>query len=497
MRYLRPIFSSLLSILLLGCGHLRGSHANRQAHEDGVANSIVEVIVTYQEYSPFMPWQKNQPGVRYGYGVVVDDSTVITSEHLVRNHRLVELRRPRTGEKIGASVEISDYQAGLALLKIPPSKSSEWMKPIRLSSRVPRGAKVCVYQLDETTQIQRGNAEVLTISVTKLPWAPYSSLTFQLLSNVSINGDGAMVVYDDKLAGIIVSYESTSRTATMLPYPLIARFLDDARNPPYKGFASAGFLWNNLVDPAKRAYLGVTDEGKGILLLSILPGTGASETLKPNDVILEWDGRPVDNLGFYNDPDFGRLTFSHLIKGRRRPGDTVAATVVRDKKKHVIQVPLRRRTDEDSLIPDNVEGKQAQYLIEGGMIIRELSGKYLMSHGSGWKTSVGARIAHIYLTQRYMPTNRGDRVIVLAGVLPDAINIGYQRFRNYIITHLNGKPVKTMAQVFDVKEKDRSITRIKLQSVDVDLVLDKEDLQAANVRLARLYRVSQTSFRRK
>jgi len=482
--------------LVTGCGHLGGVARRSKAHEDGVSGSIVEIIVTYQEYSPFMPWQKNQPGVRYGYGVVVDESTVITTENLVRNHRLVELRRPRTGEKIGVSVEISDTQAGLALLKVPRIKAAEGMKPIGLVAGVTQNERVQIYQLDETTQVQRGDAEVLTISVAKLPWAPYSCLTFQLLSKVNINGDGAMVVHDGKLAGIIISYDSSSRTALMLPYPVIKRFLEDARNPPYRGFASAGFLWNTLVDPAKRAYLGVEEEGKGILLLSILPGTGASETLKPNDVILEWDGKQVDNLGFYEDSEFGRLTFSHLIKGRRRPGDTVTATIVRDKKKHVIRVPLRRRTDEDSMIPDNVSGEQAEYLVEGGMIIRELSGKYLMSHGGSWKESVGARIAHLYLTKRYMPEKKGDRVIVLGGALPDPINIGYQRFRNYIITHLNGKPVKTMAQVFRIKDEDGSITRIRLQSVDVDLVLDKDALQEANARLARLYRVSRMSFRR-
>ena len=84
-------------------------------------SALVEVTVSFQEFDPFFPWQQRAPGMRRGYGILVDNSHVLTTENLVRNHRLVELRRLRTGEKIAATVELSDCQ-----IRSCPSENNEW-----------------------------------------------------------------------------------------------------------------------------------------------------------------------------------------------------------------------------------------------------------------------------------------------------------------------------------------------------------------------------------
>ena len=491
-----------ITILLSGCGtiatDLSSSAPNgMNTTSPDIEKGLVEVMVTYQEFSAFLPWQKKQPHTRSGYGVAVDDTTVITMEKLVRNQELVELRKARTGEKIRARVLISDIQSGMALLKIQDSVQEGWLHPVKLIDKLPQKAKVKIYQLDETAQIQKGDADVLSISVSPLPLSPHNTLTFKLLSNMNINADGAMVTYKGKLAGIVSHYNSSSRTATMLPYTVIDHFLADAAHKPYKGFASAGFFWTTLVDPAKRSYLGVHEQNKGILVLSVPPSTGNAEGLKPNDVILKWDGYSIDNMGYYDDEKFGRLAFPYLIRGKRAPGDVVPVTIIRDRASMTVKVTLHHRTDSDALIPDNITGQQPEYLIEGGLFIRELTGKYLMAHGSRWRRAAGSNIAQIYMTRKHMPSRKGERVVVLAGVLSDPVNIGYQNFRNHIITHLNDTPVWNMDDVFRIRERDKLITRIRLQFVGVELILDAKLLPEANERLATLYRVPSLSFRRK
>ncbi len=69
-----------------------------------VDNALLEILVSYQENDPFVPWRKRQPGRRIGYGVVIDKGLVLTTESLVRSHTLVELRRAARGEKIPARV---------------------------------------------------------------------------------------------------------------------------------------------------------------------------------------------------------------------------------------------------------------------------------------------------------------------------------------------------------------------------------------------------------
>jgi S1-C subfamily serine protease len=281
----------------------------------------------------------------------------------------------------------------------------------------------------------------------------------------------------------------------MLPACLLRRFHEDVKQSPYEGFASAGFLWKDLVDPAKRAWLGVTDPGRGVQVLACVPGSGAADALRPGDVVLRWDSFDVDNLGFYEDPDFGRLALSYLVLGRRRPGDAVPCVIVRDKRRIETQVKLGRWSDGDALIPENVEGARAAYLVEGGLILQELSGKYLKAYGGRWEQRVDPRLSHAYTTSRLAPEKPGDRIVVLSGVLPDTANIGYEGFRDAVVTAVNGQPVRNLADVFRAVDRDGCVYRVSLQSVGTDLVLDRASLEEANARLARQYRITQRSWR--
>ena len=339
-------------------------------------------------------------------------------------------------------------RSDLALLKITNGADAIETPAVRIAEHVASTGNVEILQFDETSQLQRGKAQIINVSLSELPTAPYPALIFSLLTDLNVNGEGAVAVCDGKIAGLIVSYDPGSRVGHMLPYLMLRHFLNDALKPPYKGFATAGVTWTSLIDPAKREYLGVKQNGKGILVLSCLPGTGSAETLKPNDVILAWDGNSIDNLGFYDDPDFGRLGFANLIKGKHEPGDVVPLVIVRDGTEKTVNVRLDRWLDSAALIPEDVTGEQAEYLVEGGLIIREVTGRYLKSHGPDWQQEVDSRLVHLYLTQRYSPSQPDEHVVILSGVLPASINIGYQNHQDMIITGLNGKPVRNMSDVF-------------------------------------------------
>lgn len=470
--------------------------APAHAGEPPTDASLVEVLVTYQEHDPLMPWQKREPGLRRGYGVFVNHSRVITTESLVRNHELIELRRPRTGEKIPAKVEMSDPQANLACLSVRAGRLLRDVLPIPLAESVDRAARVSIVQFDDTRQIQRGDARTYQVSIASLPRAPYATLSFSLLTDFNVNGEGAPVVQSNALAGLMMSYNWNTRIGNMLPYCLIRRFLDNVDAPPYAGFASAGFLWNELVDPAKRRFLGVEESEGGVQVLAMVPGSGAAESLEPNDVILEWDGRPIDNLGFYQDPEFGRLAFSYLIAGYRKPGDQVPARIVRGRKPLTVHVRLSRLSDAAMLVPENAAGEKPDYLVEGGLVLRELDAAYLRAHGNEWQQRTDSRLVYDYLTRRYRPERPGDRIVILTGILPDRINTSYQRFNEEVVTHVNGKPIRNIGDVFDIVRADGSVQRLTLQGVGVDLVLDKAELPAANERLSRLYRIPSLRFRR-
>jgi len=466
------------------------------APSDATASNLLQVIVTSQQQHPMMPWQASELGRTAGYGIALDNRTVITTEHLVRNAKFIELRRPRSGTRIPATVRLADAQVNLALLDIGTGAAPSNFAAIATDGPSHKRQPVTILQFDETSQVQEGEGQVVQIMMAPLSDAPYASLAYSVLTDLNVNGEGAPVITEGRLAGLMMSYSRGERVGHMVPEFVIGRFLERAQTKPYPGFASAGFGWTALVDPVKRRYLGLTNDDRGVMVLSVLPRAAGTTDIKPNDVILSWGGKPVDNLGFYEDPDFGRMDLACLIKMRGRVGDPVTVGIVRDRKPMDVPLSLVQREDAEALIPEDLEGTPVEYLIEGGLVIRELTGRYLYAHGADWRRAADPRLVNLYLSQKLRPEKPGDRVVILSLVLPDPINIGYQDLFNRTITALNGKPVRNMGDVFRIASQDGAIERITIEAVGVDLVLDRDALPAANARIARNYGIPRLFHKR-
>lgn len=462
----------------------------------GVANSIVEVVVTAQRYDPQIPWRQERPVGRLGYGVAIAPGRIVTCEDLVRNATLVEVRRPGKADKIQARLIQSDARANAALLDVPSRAGTNAFPALEWNEAVATGTQVTLAQFDAAGQMQTGDGRITEIAVEPLPGAPHNLLTFSVLTDLKFDRSGAPVLRDGRLVGLVMHYDDASQTSLVLPAPVLKAFVSSADRPPYTGLATAGVMWSPLIDPVKRRYYGLPEDDRGVLVSRTVPGTSAASALAPDDVILQWDGRAVDSQGYYDDPDFGRLSFSHLIAGRRRPGDTVPVTIWRDRQSVDVAVRLDPFSDETSLIPLNTEGRQASYLVEGGILLRELTADYLFAHGNRWMLNANPRLVNLYLTRAHFPSSPGEKVVILAAILPDLINRGYQGYRDDIVTHVNGERIANLKDVFAIRERDGGIWRIATQSRGVDIVLNADELEAANRRIAERYRIPQLRLMR-
>jgi S1-C subfamily serine protease len=439
---------------------------------------VVQIVTTYQTHNPFIPWQKLAPRARIGFGVLVAPGKVLTTETVVRNQLMIELARARSGAKIPARVIQADPEANLALLEVLDPTQLADLQPIPVAAAAP-DSTLSIAQLDETREFQAGNARLVRILVDGLPEAPFQTLTFKVLVDLDVSAPGAPVIVNDALVGIAMSYDGASRTAMLIPYPALAQFIDDLADGRYDGLASAGFLWQPLVDPVKRRYLGADGVATGVQVLSCLPRSGADGVLQPMDMVLEWDGQSIDNMGYYLDDTFGRLLMPHLIK-KRRPGDTVPVTILRAGKRLTVQMTLSRYNDENAYVPENITATPDDYLVEGGLVMYALSGRWLHAHGRNWQAKANSRLVHLYLTKRVAPEMPGDRIVLLATVLPHDINIGYQHLRTQIVEQINGSPVRNLEDVFRIRARDGNINRLRLKSFGIDLVLDADRIAEAN-----------------
>jgi|GEM_PF-551831 len=451
--------------------------------------TIVEVIATCQDFDPQIPWRKKPPQIRQGLGVVVAGNQVLTFDGIVRNSALIEVRRARSGTKLEAKTVVTDEQVGAALLKISDENAASQFKSVTIADKVQRNDLVTIVKMDESGQFQSDEGQVIEVIST-----PHG-LVFKVLTDLSLEKNGTPIFLGNTrgearvLAGITINYDKSTQTCLALSGTTLKKFVSDAMAPPYGGIAWAGLAWEPLLDPAKRKYLGIGEQKGGILVVRTVPGSGAAAVLQDEDVIVEIDGFKLDEMGYYTDPDFGRLIFSYLINGRRTPGENAALTIFRNRQKTIVQMPLKRHSDIGQIVPENAAGAQAEYLADGGVILRELTGDYLRSAGNEWVTQMNPRLVHYYFNPWQFSGKEGEHVVILSMILPDQINIGYQEYRDEVVTAVNGRPVRRLADVFKAVDQDGSLKRISLMGSGVDLVLDEKEMPAANKRIAANYRI--------
>jgi len=460
--------------------------------------SMVEITVTYQDHDPQIPWRKKAAAIRHGYGVVIGPAQVLTTEDLVRNQTQVELCRAKSGVKLAATVLEADEQLNTALLTFSNSAAANAVAaanallPMALADIIRRDDRLTIVKLEKTGEFQTSVGQVVELSSSASP----RPLALKVLTQSSIDGNGTPALLNGQLAGLSVAYDKKTQTGLFIPCTTLRRFIADANAPPYKGLAWAGFQFEPLLDPVKRRYLGVPEPEGGIVVTKTTPGSGAAEVLQAGDVITAWDGIPIDAQGYYTDADFGRLRLAYLIGGRRAAGNSVPVALVRDRKPCALQVLLSRQRDRDEYIPEAIGGESVEYLVEGGLVLRELTGNYLRAAGENWKLQMNPRLVYYYLHQDKFARQPGDHVVLLSMVLPDSINIGYQEFRDQVVTAVNGQPIRNMADVFRAVDNAGGLRRVTLLGCGVDLALDETTLAEANRRIAAQYRIPHLRYQK-
>ncbi|MBI3985984.1 MAG: trypsin-like peptidase domain-containing protein [Lentisphaerae bacterium] len=480
-------------LLFFAAGLVGSAVQSADAEPASIDRSLVKIVAICQEFDPFVPWQRLPQVVKSGYGVAVGDGLVATTEDLIRHHVLVEIQMARSGARTPATLVQADDRLNLALLRVDDDIADE-LVPVSIAPSIDRKAPLQIVQFDGTDQPQTGSGTISEISVRALPLAPSQALQIQVLTltSLAISGSGVPVFSGAELTGLVVAFDPANRLCSVLPAVTIRKFLEAALASPYPGTAQAGFSWTPLIDPFKRAFLGLTNEPRGVLVLRVM--SRLDPTLKKDDVILDWDGFALDAQGYYEDPEFGRLLFPYLIYGRRRPGETVPVKVIRDRVPVTLQVPLTASRDDDSPVPYRIAEHPSEYIVEGGLVLRELTQNYLKAHGREWAAAADPRLVRLFVQRHQLDKPDDFRFVILSRVFPDAVNIGYEDLQDEIVTAVNGEPVKNLNSVFAILRRDGALRRVSLQSMGLDLVFDPAQLRDANARIAKTYRIPRLRF---
>lgn len=456
--------------------------------------SVIRVNSTNQAYDYQSPWQKKTPYGRRGIGVLIGEGRILTTADLIANSNFIELEKAATAEKSTAVVERIDYECNLAVLRPTNASFLDGMAPLALDGKISIGDSATVLQLEPNGELARTTGRISSISVAPYPLENVGLLVFKLSTPLQ-QRDGSYTlpaVRDGRLVGLLMRYDARNQTADIIPMPVISRFLDSGNLIIHPGFPRLGVSYAPLRDPQLRRYIGLNEPG-GIYVTKVTPKSSAAAAgLREGDAILAVNGRPLDQEGNYEDADYGKILFSHITNTLTPAGGKVALKILRAGKIEVLSVQMQPLDRSGTTSPSYLADQAPPYFILGGMVFVELSRPYLQEWGPDWAKSAPQRLVNYDAFQDELPADRG-KIVVLSQILPSPDTLGYDHIDNVVVKELNGRPVKSIADLAEAaKHPVEGFQKIELEEDPKWLFLDAASIEANRAQLMKHYALPAT-----
>src|SRR2546426_10159667 len=294
--------------------------------------ALVRVKVPGQSFVFFRPWKKKPPFSKRPLGAFLSKGRFLFTADLVANQNYVELERAESGEKTAANVRVIDYEANLALLEPTEKKFLDGITPLEITPDTVVGDRLAAWQLEPTGALLATEGLVTTVQMTQYPIDVGQFLTYRISIPMQYRENSYTVplVKNNKLAGLLLRYDSRSQLLDAIPAPIITHFLKEAEGQNYRGFPSVGFSFFPTRDPELRQFAGESGKDGGVYVTNVEPNTPAMKAgLKVGDIVTAVANSEIDQNGNYVDPLYGKIEFTNLLTAHAYSGDVVPFRIER------------------------------------------------------------------------------------------------------------------------------------------------------------------------
>lgn len=412
--------------------------------------SVVRITATRQRWNPGQPWEKQAPRKRRSLGAIIEGEQIITTAEMIADATFIELETTDGLKRIAANPIAVDYEANLALLEVEASENGDFfdsLTPLKIASTPPvPGDMLKIIQVEDNGNPITTCGPVQSVDVVSSFLSSQFFLTYEVKASMQSAASSFTlpVLFEGELAGLLTSYNSKDQLSDVSSTEVLNQFLKDASDGEYQGFPSLGVSTSSTEDTNFREYLQLSDEVGGIYVSKIVKGGSAEKAgLEVGDVITKADSFPIDRLGYFEHERYGRLFWSHLVRGSKATGETTSLEILRDGELQVLEVTLERRSVDEQLVPSYTFGKAPNYLIKGGMVFQELSQPLLESFGEEWQTRAPLDLLNAWQNPSDYEED-ADRIVFLAGVIATPATVGYEPLRNLIVEEVNGVAIRDM-----------------------------------------------------
>ena len=138
------------------------------------------------------------------------------------------------------------------------------------------------------------------------------------------------------------------------------------------------------------------------------------------------------------------------------------------------------------LVPRTEYDRRPMWFLFGGLVFQRLTAEYLRNWGEHWWDKAPKELLHSYYYGLRRPEQQ--EVVVLAQVLADAVNVGYEAFHNDSVAMVNGEQPVDMADFVGKVDRAKGEVVIKLSS-GATVLLQADAAREAQARILDLYHV--------
>lgn len=451
-----------------------------------VKSSVVRVNSTQQTWNLWQPWEKNAPEQRRALAAIVGRQLVITTAELIADATYIELESADGSRFLPARVIAVDYEVNLALLG-PASEDKagaffEGTVPFEIASTSAIGDSLKILQLEDNGVpiFTEGTLQSVDVTSNFLPGQNFLTYRVKASMQSASSSYTLPVLSDRKLAGVLISYNSKDQRSDVISTDILARFIRESSKESYEGFPSLGASIAWTEDNSFRKWLKLSDDQGGIYIRSIRKGGAADQAgLLKGDVLLAVDGQQIDRRGFYEHPNYGSVSWGHLVRGEKSSGDETVLSILRNGEPLELKATVKRDDENARLVPDHLHGTAPNYLVKGGLVFQELSLPLMQSFGDEWRTRVPLNLLNTYENPEDYQESM-DRVVFLSGTIPTPATVGYERLSNLIVRKVNGKEIRNMKSLIHAFDENSEAIHT-IEFADENLTIHLDELLATNV----------------
>lgn len=453
-----------------------------------VYKSVLRVEAATQVPDYETPWNSGRFGGGIGTGFLIGKNQILTNAHVVSNSRRVLITVHGSPQKYPAKVDFIAHDCDLALLSVEDFKDFESFPTFQFGDvpQLESEVRVIGYPIGgERLSVTRG-------VVSRIDFQPYSHsradshLVVQIDAAINPGNSGGPVVQGNKVVGVAFQgLRQADNTGYVIPTPVIRRFLKDIEDGKYDHYADLGITEFPLYNPAMRKALGLPNDNNGVLVTNVIPTSSSDGVLKPGDILVSLDSKPVDSAGMVT-IDGENVNLNEIVE-RKFAGDKVSVRFLRDGGWNDVDIVLKP-LHWSRMYAIEYE-KKPRYMVFAGLVFQPLDTNLFAA--SKFDDVTVRRLYTDYVPKGLFQKHQD--IVVLTRVESDPVTSQLGSFAGYVVEKINGTEVRDLRHAHELlhPKNPPEFHVIELFGADRPVVIPSAMVEEANQRVQQNYGITQ------